>query len=311
MNNQPIPGIMNESDGAKLMCEQIRSAQAGWAAGKLGTSELNALLWYIYRKQKNKLPYPERYRKDMFINAGLWAPPDKQQDTVLDEWAADMFEAIKLLDGAAIWNPVPHSQQYEASLLRDLNPNIKTFKLRCLEPYYSPTEQYTLEMTKGSIAVVSPFATSIYHQLKRMGSIFPEDGKAGKMWPDNQVFHTILAKYGPNMTTKDPSLTWDEAIIKGGYRAAVKDLADKVQVTGARYAFVGIGAISLLLVAELKRRGLVAIHTGGGTQIMFGVKGRRWENHSVISTFFNNSWVRPEMNEIPTEAMSIEGACYW
>jgi leucyl aminopeptidase (aminopeptidase T) len=114
------------------------------------------------------------------------------------------------------------------------------------------------------------------------------------------------------MTPSKPTLSWSKAIQEGGPLAAVKALADQItEDSTIRYALVGIGAISLLLVAELKRRGLVAIHTGGGTQIMFGIKGRRWDNHSVISKFYNHTWTRPSLDEIPTEAMKIEGACYW
>jgi leucyl aminopeptidase (aminopeptidase T) len=105
--------------------------------------------------------------------------------------------------------------------------------------------------------------------------------------------------------------TWPKEILEEGPEAAVTYLAQKVTDSGARYAFVGIGALSIPLVAELKRRNIVAIHTGGGTQIMFGLKGRRWLNHSIISTFFNSAWTSPTSEETPSYAQRVEGACYW
>jgi hypothetical protein len=57
----------------------------------------------------------------------------------------------------------------------------------------------------------------------------------------------------------------------------------------------------------------VAVHTGGATQIMFGIKGKRWDkdNHSVISKFYNSAWIRPSAREIPEGARAIENACYF
>jgi hypothetical protein len=88
-------------------------------------------------------------------------------------------------------------------------------------------------------------------------------------------------------------------------------MADRVEASGAKLAIVGCGALSLPLCVALKSRGIAAIHTGGATQILFGIKGGRWETHSVISTFFNDAWIRPAAAEIPAHAAHVEGACYW
>ena len=52
---------------------------------------------------------------------------------------------------------------------------------------------------------------------------------------------------------------------------------------------------------------------GGGTQILFGIKGKRWDEHDVISTFYNEHWVRPSDEEIPErmENMRIDTGHYW
>lgn len=301
--------VMDLSAASVWFTNEIDTKTA-WAAGKIGTSEFNILIWYIKRKTSVKLPYPDHFKRDIFVNAGLWVPNGQQPDAFLDDWAAATIEAIKLMDGLANWSP--QYLKHEAAFIRDLNPTAKTFVLRALEPFYTPDNQYTTKMTKGTVAVVSPFAETIMHQLPRMDAIFPSDGPAGQMWLANQKIKPIKAYYGPNMTPSKPNLSWSKTIQEAGPLAAVNALADQITADATiRYALVGIGAISLLLVAELKRRGLVAIHTGGGTQIMFGVKGRRWDNHSVISKFYNHTWTRPSLDEIPTEALKIEGACYW
>ncbi len=77
-------------------------------------------------------------------------------------------------------------------------------------------------------------------------------------------------------------------------------------------AILGCGAYGLplvnFIVHELKRP---AVYIGGGVQILFGIKGRRWLSHPVISTFFNDNWVFPSDNEKPSGADQVEGSSYW
>jgi hypothetical protein len=300
--------IMHVDEGSVWMCDQIRSAKGGWAIGKIGTSEFEAICFY---RQRQIIPetYPNKIRLQMSVNAGLWAGENQTLDEAIDEWAKAAIAAISTFDGIVAWNPM--FPQKEDIFLREFAPKIPRVVLRCLEPYYSPNNQYTLEMNTGSIAVVTPFADTITKQWLKRTLLFPNGGAAGQMWLESQNLIAIKAPFGPTMTPKALSLSWSDEILKAGALAGVEDLANQVSQSGARYAFVGIGCLSVLLVAELKKRGIVAIHTGGGTQIMFGVKGERWKYHNVISHLFNENWVKPAADERPSNADSVEGACYW
>jgi len=74
---------------------------------------------------------------------------------------------------------------------------------------------------------------------------------------------------------------------------------------------VGAGAWGLPLAVFAKKLGKVGIHLGGATQILSGIKGRRWENHPVIASFFNDAWVHPSAEETPLGNERVEGGCYW
>jgi hypothetical protein len=301
--------VCDLESASKWLCDEIINTENGWSAGKIGTSELNALIFYIKRSNsQSKIPYPQYIVKEMTQNAGFWNEPKNSIDLALDSWAEAVIEAVKNINAIAIWNPI--SKIEELQIITHYAPATKKIVLRALEPYYSPTNQYTLHMIKGPIAVVSPFADSIKKQWLNRHNIFPKDGLAGQMWPHNQVLIAIKAPYGPALT-QNTSLGWPEHILQQGHQEAVKYLADQVVQSGAKYAFVGIGALSLLLVNELKKQNIIAIHTGGGTQIMFGVKGNRWSNHSIISGFFNNSWIKPSVDETPSGAQQVERSCYW
>ena len=295
-------------EAAKFLCTQITTS-AGWATGKLGTSEFNALTFYLHRKRVRPDPYESKTIKDITVNAGLWAAKDKTIHETIDEWAEHTFKCLSQLDSVVTWNPMYPYQ--EDLLLREFANQAVRIPLRALEPYYSPEHQYTVQMTEGPICVVSPFADTIASQWARRAELFPEGGSAGKVWLPSQELHTVKAYFGPNLTPENLALSWSEELRNAGPLATVQHLADQVQETKARYVFVGIGALSIPLVVELKKRGIIALHTGGGTQIMFGVKGDRWTYHNVISKLFNDSWVKPSPLEKPSAASKVEGACYW
>ena len=81
--------------------------------------------------------------------------------------------------------------------------------------------------------------------------------------------------------------------------------------SGARFALIGCGGLGMPIAKMLKDRGVISIVMGGAIQILFGIKGKRWANHSVISKFWNDAWVWPLKEETPDMASSIEGGCYW
>ena len=47
--------------------------------------------------------------------------------------------------------------------------------------------------------------------------------------------------------------------------------------------------------------------------LLFGIKGRRWEENypSKIATLFNEYWVYPAESEKPKNASTVEMGCYW
>lgn len=57
--------------------------------------------------------------------------------------------------------------------------------------------------------------------------------------------------------------------------------------------------------------------------MIFGIKGKRWDNdgyhyrympsdyNTSYSTLYNEYWYRPNEQETPRNANNVEGACYW
>ena len=80
-------------------------------------------------------------------------------------------------------------------------------------------------------------------------------------------------------------------------------------------AIIGCGAYGFPLAAKLKQAGKQAVHLGGATQLMFGIKGKRWEEdyngYEYIRKWFNDAWVYPSEQDKPQNADTVEGGCYW
>jgi hypothetical protein len=49
----------------------------------------------------------------------------------------------------------------------------------------------------------------------------------------------------------------------------------------------------------------------GATQILFGIKGKRWDTHSEIAKLYNEQWVRADELERPFNYLEVEGGSYW
>ena len=79
-------------------------------------------------------------------------------------------------------------------------------------------------------------------------------------------------------------------------------------------ALIGAGAYGFFLGRFCKQMGKQAIHMGGALQLLFGIKGLRWEKQyppEFGQSLFNEHWVYPAQNECPAGAEKIENGCYW
>lgn len=85
---------------------------------------------------------------------------------------------------------------------------------------------------------------------------------------------------------------------------------------------IGCGAYGFHLAAHVKRSGKKGFHYGGSLQLLFGIKGKRWEDpnygvkewgisHGFYSNLMNDNWIRPGDLNKPKNAQKVEDACYW
>ena len=95
----------------------------------------------------------------------------------------------------------------------------------------------------------------------------------------------------------------------------------RMDATDYDIALIGCGAYGFPLAAHAKRMGKQSVHLGGALQLLFGIRGKRWDDPSYgretlqdkgsYLRLFNLNWVYPGEKYKPVHASDIENGCYW
>lgn len=205
---------------------------------------------------------------------------------LLPRFKKEYFNSSKLIDILAVWN-------YQNNFLNKIKwlrnfPNIKS-----LIPLGSADAKDALwvnELEGKRVLVIHPFEATIkkqYKKRKQLG-ILPEIKSL-------QIIKAIQTIAG----NKDKRFkTWFDAL---------DYMKEEINKKDFDIALIGCGAYGLPLAAHVKSLGKQAIHMGGGLQLLFGIKGKRWEN----SGRFDKHWIYPLDEDIPKNNNKVEGGCYW
>jgi len=286
-------------NGAKQIRQRIESGKP-FFVGRNGSTELEAIrFWQSYPGT----PFPQGLAT-ILCRAGIWPlTPDS-----IGEWVTAYVAALAAMDGvAAGW--YPPLVKFEQGLLNTHCPSAFRTPLRSLEPYYvEPDNRWSAALEGKRVAIVSSFADTIQQQVGKLHKPWASLASPETLLPASTTWLPVRSHYPP-LIASEGSCAWPVGI--RDWNAAVNYLFQKVLATGAKIALVGCGALGVVLAARLKHHGVSVIIMGGAIQVLFGIKGKRWRTHSVISTFWNSEWVLPSSDETPGGAATIEGGCYW
>ncbi len=220
-------------------------------------------------------------------NAGIFPA----QPWLLDQFAAIYGEALAAVDLLGFWQT-----PYQSRLIAECDSTMKLGLLSALEPF-----GYDLPWSKflegKRVLVVHPFVGSIRDQYVR---------KRCLIYPGRDVLPSFHLQLVSPPQTIAPST--------GGFSNwgdALNSLLDQVLPLDFDVALIGCGAYGLPLGAAIKASGRQAIHLGGSLQLLFGIRGRRWEDMPAMSAMMNDHWVRPSPAETPPAASMVDGGCYW
>jgi len=272
-------------DGNNFISHHLKN-NIPFTAGKLGGNELQ-IIWCTLNKSN---PWGQQFLKETQDVAGLY-PVNNDTFT----WFTDtILEDLKYLDLVPVWreNVLPG---FEKNIYEKYCSKVNITKLQHLEPYFFD-DPWTSYLEGKKVAVFSPFAASISNNFKNLN----------KIW-NNKItsnFDLTPIQYPTAITiTKDSPYN--------NSREIYDEMLDKVKSLDFDVGIFGTGHTGLLLALECKKIGKTGIHLGGATQILFGIKGNRWDKMEEFQPFFNEHWTRPLDNETPDRIDVVEQACYW
>lgn len=285
--------VMSSAKTNAYIFEMIQSGKP-FLACRFGNTELQTVVGNLKVKILGHSKEADEYLDKWFTRLGKdsgFFPVDYQY---LDKFTDCILHAAGQADLLAMW----HLNMEDFVIEQYANQADLTFLFR-LEPWLYNGYPWSAALKGKKVLVIHPFEDTIRAQYERRSKLFP----GTDILPEFEL-HTLKAIQTLCGEKDDRFGTWFEAL-DYMYKEAMKIDFD--------IAIIGCGAYGMPLAAMLKEAGKQAIHLGGATQLLFGIKGRRWEENypSKIATFFNEYWVYPAESEKPKNASTVEMGCYW
>lgn len=273
---------------ANIYIKRLIDSKEPFFVGRFGSTELFALRTFDFQVR----PQYKKSLAQMQMCAGFFSANEKMGEKFKDL----MLESIPEADVMGIWM-LPFEKYY---LNKYGSKKLKTTYLLDFEPWSCAAESWSAALKGKKVLVIHPFAETIESQYQKREKIFANTD----ILPEFEL-KTLKAIQTMGGERDDRFHTWFEAL-EFMHQEAMKIDFD--------IAIVGCGAYGFPLAAKLKKSGKQVIHLAGATQLLFGIKGKRWEENEVfryIQKYFNDSWINPREEDRPKHANRVEGGCYW
>lgn len=233
----------------------------------------------------------------MVQNAGFFPPTEEK----LSQFCQLMLDDAKEMDICGVFPAVEPLMHYvEPYMSSPLYVPLYTYS-----PFVS-SRPWSRILKGKKVLVIHPFAELIIKQYARREQLFENPDVLPTF--DLKVIKAVQSLGGESNGFAD----WFEAL---------NYMMDEMDKTDYDVCLIGCGAYGFPLAAHAKRQGKKAIHFGGTLQLLFGIKGSRWENPQAATqwglppNFYmklmaNPAWVRPDEYR-NAHSHKVENACYW
>ena len=275
--------------GNEIIAEAIKCNEPCMIA-RYGSVELKATTYTIAVELGIRKSIRKTTLEPLCNNAGFF-PRDC---SLAEKFGKMMKECSENVDVLAVWywtmEPYMIKNYCKSSVL--INPY-------SLEPYYYESP-WSKELEGKKVLVIHPFAETIREQYKKRKLLFANE----YVLPE---FELITLKAVQSIGGVNDSYdNWFEAL---------ESMKNSISNCDFDVAIIGCGAYGFMLASYVKDLGKIAIHFGGATQLLFGIKGHRWTDHPKaypeLNKMMNEHWVFPDVQDRPKAADTVENACYW
>jgi hypothetical protein len=288
----------NKSYASKLIVDALNSGEPTMIA-RLGSTEMLCMTTYLGVNQpdehksvasyiRNQSP-PWWWSESTLSQIKNWSgffPPTVEK---VEEFCELMIGELPQVDILGSW------LKEEAFFQQELR-NANKVMLEDMEPFFSEIP-WTKALAGKKVLVVHPFSETIQRQYLKRKDLFDNE-----LLPDFEL--DVIQAVQSIAAQETPFDDWFQAL---------DYMKEEISKKEFDICILGCGAYGFPLASFVKSMGRQAIHLGGATQLLFGIKGARWENYIVYpyANLFNDHWVRPGDEEKPKNASIVEGACYW
>ncbi|MCQ2497584.1 MAG: hypothetical protein MJ133_01245 [Lachnospiraceae bacterium] len=286
--------VLNSKQANKMIYDAIVEKKP-FFAGRLGGSEMK-LIAYTYRNRY--FPFRTDARADYLRHLCQLSGFFPNEMSMGEKFVELMTEAVSEIDLNGIW-----SLYMEEWYLHSYAPKSELTFLHNLEPWNVDTNnsedvRWTYALKGKRVLVIHPFEESIINQFNKRKELFKNLDE--KLLPD---FELLTIKAVQSLGENDNGYNnWFEAY---------EYMLEQCKSMDFDVAIIGCGAYGFPLGAEIKKMGKCAIHLGGVAQLLFGIRGKRWDSYGgVYESMINDSWIRPSGEEITDIVKSVEDGCY-
>ncbi len=276
-----IVGITQEHSN-EILKHAIQSG-IPFAAIRFGATEMSCLNNYEKIQFGWRHDYKKLVKYSMKNNAGFFPTTDAN----LNYYCSHYLKELPKTDILGISGI--HMEDY---FYRKYIPHAKVIQYNAFEPLMG---DWTSALKGKRVLVISPFAQLIEQQYANRRAIIQNE----TVLPEFTLI-TIEAVQTIGNQYDERFHNWFEAL-------------DYLKVEIVKHEFdvalIGAGAYGTHLCWFIKSLNKQAIQTGGATQLLFGIMGKRWEKRQHVTRYVTSSWTRPVTK--PQGAEKVEKGCYW
>lgn len=284
-SNETYCNQFDTIQGNRLIYSKLRQNEP-FLVSRLGASELMIVLNYLHFQKRKKILWNDYLRDEIKRQSGVFPTDDKS----LNLFSEVYLESISKIDILGVWK-----NEGEDFIIEQFCPKSDLVPLESLEPYFF-NEPWSAALVGKKVLVIHPFEDSIKLQFKQRDKIFSNK----LVLPEFQLI--TLKAVQTHVYNETEFQTWFEAL---------DYMKKQILEIDFEVAIIGAGAYGLPLASFIKEIGKQAIHIGGATQVLFGIKGKRWEERVEFRQFFNEYWKNPEDSEKPKHYQKLENGAYW
>jgi hypothetical protein len=282
--------VYRGENGESVVAETLKKGGPSMIV-RFGRTELKVVEWFMRSMDQPSVAFRRERAAQLAVNAGFINPTDLD----LTRYSCEFIQITRDVDVLGVWFAINEREMVE----RYLPLRSKLIALDVLTPGPVFRKPWTRFLAGKKVLVIHHMEDTVREQYKKREFLFSNP----EILPE---FELITMKAYQSCAGNNPAgyASWFDAL---------DDMNRAIDALDFDVALIGAGAYGMFLAHHCKALGKTAIQMGGATQLLFGIKGRRWEDpkHDYGKRFFNEYWVRPLPHEIPEGSQTVEGGCYW